>query len=46
MARIGLKHEIAYVKLSTEAVEKSVDGAGVSDPSARRAVQFSDLATK
>jgi hypothetical protein len=40
-----LKPPLAYVKLSTNAVDNSVDEASVSIPSAGRAGQFCDLAS-
>jgi len=40
-----LKPPLAYVKLSTNAVDNSVDEAGVSSPSAGRAGQFCGLAS-
>jgi len=40
-----LKPQLAYVKLSTLTVDNSVDGAGVSIPSAGSAGQFCGLAS-
>jgi hypothetical protein len=46
MARTGLKQQAAYVKLSTTAVEKSVDDLRVERPSAGSTDEFCFLIRK